>query len=71
MDRRAPAGGGCLRLLPVHGGAIGLADLLHNLAWFNRHVPHLAEVSIGHALICDALRYGMANTVELYLRELR
>lgn len=44
---------------------------LHNLAWFNRHVPHLAEVSIGHALICDALRYGMANTVELYLRELR
>lgn len=44
---------------------------LHNLAWFKRHVPHLLEVSIGHALVCDALRFGMANTVQLYLRELR
>lgn len=44
---------------------------LRNLAWFNRNVPGLAEVSIGHALVCDALRYGMDNTVALYLRELR
>ena len=44
---------------------------LHNLAWFNRNVPGLQEVSIGHALVCDALRFGMENTVQLYLRELR
>lgn len=44
---------------------------LHNLAWFKAHVPGLLEVSIGHALVCDALTYGMENTVQLYLRELR
>lgn len=44
---------------------------LHNLAWFKQQVPHLLEVSIGHALVCDALRFGMENTVQLYLRELR
>ncbi len=44
---------------------------LQNLAFFKANVPGLLEVSIGHALICDALRYGMENTVELYLRELR
>ncbi len=44
---------------------------LDNLAWFNQQVPGLLEVSIGHALVCDALRYGMENTVQLYLRELR
>ncbi|MEO8734636.1 MAG: pyridoxine 5'-phosphate synthase [Flavobacteriales bacterium] len=45
-------------------------DLL-NLAWFAKQVPGLLEVSIGHALICDALRFGMENTVQLYRRELR
>ena len=44
---------------------------LANLAYFKANVPGLLEVSIGHALVCDALRYGMHNTVELYLRELR
>lgn len=44
---------------------------LENLAWFRQHVPGLLEVSIGHALVCDALVYGMENTVQLYLRELR
>jgi pyridoxine 5-phosphate synthase len=44
---------------------------LHNLAFFQRNVPGLIEVSIGHALICDALRFGLENTVALYLRELR
>jgi len=43
----------------------------HNLAFFQQNVPGLLEVSIGHALICDALRFGMENTVALYLRELR
>lgn len=44
---------------------------LHNLAWFKQQVPGLLEVSIGHALVCDALTYGLENTVQLYLRELR
>lgn len=44
---------------------------LANLRWFVQHVPGVLEVSIGHALICDALLHGMANTVQLYLRELR
>ncbi len=44
---------------------------LRNLAWFKAQVPGLQEVSIGHALVCDALWYGMENTVQLYLRELR
>lgn len=42
-----------------------------NLAFFKQHVPGLLEVSIGHALICDALVFGLENTVQLYLRELR
>ncbi|MBK6343761.1 MAG: pyridoxine 5'-phosphate synthase [Flavobacteriales bacterium] len=44
---------------------------LGNLAWFVQQVPAVQEVSIGHALICDALTFGMENTVQLYLRELR
>lgn len=44
---------------------------LQNLAYFKANVPGLLEVSIGHALICDALLYGMENTIGLYLRELR
>ncbi|MCW5899465.1 MAG: pyridoxine 5'-phosphate synthase [Flavobacteriales bacterium] len=44
---------------------------LHNLGFFQRNVPGLLEVSIGHALICDALTYGLENSVALYLRELR
>ena len=42
-----------------------------NLAFFAQQVPGLLEVSIGHALICDALLFGLENTVQLYLRELR
>ncbi len=41
---------------------------LHNLTWFAARVPHLLEVSIGHALISDALYYGLQNTIQLYLR---
>lgn len=43
---------------------------LENLAWFAQQVPQLDEVSIGHALISDALYYGLENTVHLYLRQL-
>jgi pyridoxine 5-phosphate synthase len=44
---------------------------LNNLAWLHRHIPWLMEVSIGHALIADALYYGLENTIQMYLRELR
>jgi len=44
---------------------------LQNLRYFKEHVPGLLEVSIGHALISDALYYGLENTIQLYLRELR
>lgn len=42
---------------------------LENLRYFRQHIPGLLEVSIGHALICDALYYGLENTIQLYLRE--
>lgn len=44
---------------------------LDNLKYFAQKVPNLLEVSIGHALISDALYYGLENTIALYLRELR
>ena len=44
---------------------------LHNLAFFNKNIPHLEEVSIGHALICDALYLGLENTIQLYLHQLK
>jgi pyridoxine 5-phosphate synthase len=43
---------------------------LENLAYFKQHVPGLLEVSIGHALISDALYLGLENTVQLYRRQL-
>ena len=43
---------------------------LENLKFFKENVPGLLEVSIGHALISDALYYGLENTVQLYLRQL-
>lgn len=41
---------------------------LENLTAFSRAIPWLDEVSIGHALICDALYYGLENTIQLYKR---
>lgn len=43
---------------------------LHNLAYFAQNVPGLLEVSIGHALISDALYYGLENTIQQYRRQL-
>jgi len=43
---------------------------LDNLAFFARRVPGLLEVSIGHALISDALYYGLENTLRMYRRRL-
>ncbi|MFA7272709.1 MAG: pyridoxine 5'-phosphate synthase [Crocinitomicaceae bacterium] len=44
---------------------------LENLAYFKENIDGLLEVSIGHALIGDALYFGIENTVQLYLRELQ
>ncbi len=44
---------------------------LFNLKYFSENVPGLLEVSIGHALICDALEYGMSNAVKMYLNQLK
>ena len=44
---------------------------LVNLKYFVEKIPWLEEVSIGHALICDSLYYGLENTIQLYLRELK
>jgi pyridoxine 5-phosphate synthase len=43
---------------------------LHNLAYLKQQIPFLEEVSIGHALICDALYYGLENTIQMYRRQL-
>ena len=44
---------------------------LENLRYYVEHIAWTDEVSIGHALISDALYYGLENTVGLYLRELK
>ena len=43
---------------------------LQNLQYFKKHIPWLDEVSIGHALVCDALYLGLENTIQLYKRQL-
>jgi pyridoxine 5-phosphate synthase len=44
---------------------------LENLKFFKQNIPNLLEVSIGHALISDALYFGLENTIQMYLRELK
>ncbi|MCK9412872.1 MAG: pyridoxine 5'-phosphate synthase [Prolixibacteraceae bacterium] len=44
---------------------------LENLRYFDQHIPNLLEVSIGHALIADALYLGLEKTIELYLECLK
>ncbi|MDE3236782.1 MAG: pyridoxine 5'-phosphate synthase [Bacteroidota bacterium] len=43
---------------------------LQNLAYFKQNIPWIDEVSIGHALVCDALYLGYENTIQLYKRQL-
>jgi pyridoxine 5-phosphate synthase len=60
----------------IEAGRIGLGlnaghDLdMNNLQYFAQQIPNLDEVSIGHALISDALYFGLQNTVQLYKRQL-
>jgi len=44
---------------------------LDNLGYFAEFIPGLLEVSIGHALLCDALYFGLENAIQLYLRQLK
>jgi len=43
---------------------------LENLHYLKDRIPFIDEVSIGHALICDALYYGIQNAIQMYKREL-
>lgn len=44
---------------------------LDNLEFFNKNIPNLLEVSIGHALICEALYFGLENVINMYLQKLK
>jgi pyridoxine 5-phosphate synthase len=44
---------------------------LNNLTYFVKNIPFVKEVSIGHALICDSIYWGLENTVQLYKRALK
>jgi pyridoxine 5-phosphate synthase len=65
------------RTAAIRAGELGLGlnaghDLdLHNLRYFAQNIPGLEEVSIGHALIADALYLGYENTIQLYKRQLQ
>ena len=43
---------------------------LQNIAYFHKHIPNLLEVSIGHALICESLYFGLENVVNQYRAKL-
>lgn len=74
-------GGGQLAIAPYVAAAVKANELglginaghdlnLHNLKYFASNIPGLLEVSIGHALICDAIYLGLENAVQLYKRQL-
>lgn len=44
---------------------------LTNIAFFKKHIPHLLEVSIGHALISESLYLGIENVINMYLHKLQ
>ncbi|HQB79431.1 MAG TPA: pyridoxine 5'-phosphate synthase, partial [Tenuifilaceae bacterium] len=44
---------------------------LDNLKYFASTIPNLLEVSIGHALIADALYFGLENTIQMYLKQVK
>lgn len=44
---------------------------LDNIQYFKKHIPHLLEVSIGHALISESLYLGLDNVVNMYLNKLK
>jgi pyridoxine 5-phosphate synthase len=63
----------CSRIAHASGLGVNAGhDLdLQNLQFLKQSLPYLDEVSIGHALISDALYLGLENSIQLYLRQLR
>lgn len=63
----------CAELAALQGLGLNAGhDLnLDNLAYFAQNIPQLLEVSIGHALVADALYFGLENTVQMYLHQLQ
>ncbi|MCU0415584.1 MAG: pyridoxine 5'-phosphate synthase [Cytophagaceae bacterium] len=65
------------KLAAAHARRLGMGinaghDLdLHNLHFLKKNIPYLDEVSIGHALICDALYFGLENTIQQYKYQLK
>ncbi len=60
------------RAQALHLGINAGHDLdLHNLKFFKQNISFLDEVSIGHALICDAIYLGFQNTIQMYKRQLK
>ena len=61
--------------LAAHESGLGVNaghDLsLENIAWFRQEVPHLQEVSIGHALVCEALYLGLEEVIRRYRSHLK
>ena len=47
-----------------------LTNLIYDEDYTRKVIPFLYEVSIGHALVCDALSYGLENTVKSYLSKI-
>jgi pyridoxine 5-phosphate synthase len=75
VDREAAVAAYTKAAIYAHKLGLGINaghDLnLDNLAYFKQNCPNLDEVSIGHALVSDALYYGLQNTIRMYLRQLR
>ena len=80
--RELAAGKGAMAVHPYVEAAAKARDLrlgvnaghdldLHNLKFFKQNITWLDEVSIGHALICDAIYLGFENTIQMYKRQLQ
>jgi len=80
--RELAAGKGAMAVRPYVEAAAKARDLrlgvnaghdldLHNLKFFKQNITWLDEVSIGHALICDAIYLGFENTIQMYKRQLQ
>ena len=49
----------------------GMILILIIYRFFVQNIPELLEVSIGHALISDALYHGLRDTIQMYLRQIK
>lgn len=71
VEAIAPYAGAAAKAKELGLGINAGHDLdLTNLKYLKQHIPYLDEVSIGHALVCDAIYLGYENTVQMYKRQL-